>query len=709
VNSRDKSAEIHPKSASIAPESRPQIKETDGALLSGYKTPMRFTPEFLDELRSRLSTSEVVGKRVALKKAGREWRGLSPFNKERTPSFYVNDEKGMWFDFSSGRNGSIFDFLMATEGCTFPEAVERLALEAGMALPQVSERAQMQDRRRRTLHEVVNLAAEFFQQTLAARAGAKARGYLADRGLDGPLQQKFRIGYAPPERFALKEHLGSHGVPVEDMVEAGLLVAGDDIPVPYDRFRDRVMFPITDMRGRLIAFGGRALEKDVAAKYLNSPETPLFHKGANLYNGAAARAAAHKGAPVVAVEGYVDVIAMVACGVEGAVAPLGTALTPEQLGLLWKMTDEPVLCFDGDGAGRRAAYRAVDTALPLLKPGKSLSFAALPDGQDPDDLARSGGRAAIDVVLKGARPMAEMLWLRETAQGAFTTPERRAALEARLAEVVAGIGDETVRRHYRQDLDERLRRLFGGERPSGRRPYGTGGGPASGRGMQGRMPGRGAAPMRGQGGGRGGRPGAFGEPLAAGEPYMVASPQLAASSLHRGYRVAVPPREALILQIVLHHPWLLHDHLEQVSALEFRHGEAERLKAALVDIAAHDSTVHDGAAEPERLAAELRRRGFADALDRIAAAITTAAVFGARPDAAPDDVETTWKQLVSLHNQSHSLTKELREAEQALGGEPSEAHFAWLTDVKQRLAALDGAEALIEGFGASSGRSVRVF
>ncbi len=250
---------------------------------------------------------------------------------------------------------------METEGVAFPEAVERLAQMAGVALPKVSHEDEQRDARRKTLHDVMELAAKFFEATLAARAGAKARGYLADRGLDPATQLKFRLGYATNERFALKEHLGSHGIPVEDMVEAGLLVSGDDIPLPFDRFRDRVMFPITDFRGRNIAFGGRALEKDAQAKYLNSPETPLFHKGATLYNIAAARQAAHDGAHVVAVEGYVDVIAMVTAGFPAAVAPLGTALTEDQLALLWKMADEPVLCFDGDKAGLRAAYRAVET------------------------------------------------------------------------------------------------------------------------------------------------------------------------------------------------------------------------------------------------------------------------------------------------------------------------------------------------------------
>src|SRR5271163_94579 len=419
---------------------------------------MRFTPQFLEELRARLPVSEVVGRRVKLKKSGREWRGLSPFQQEKTPSFFVNDQKQAWFDFSSGKNGNIFDFLMQTEGVSFPEAVERLANMAGLPLPAVTPDAARHEARRKSLHDVMELAAKFFADTLASRNGAKARGYLADRAISPAVQLQFRIGYAPGERFALKEHLGAQGIPVDDMVEAGLLISGDDIPVPYDRFRDRVMFPISDLRGRVIAFGGRALEKDAPAKYLNSPETPLFHKGDNLYNHAPARLATHNGSGLVVVEGYVDVIAMVGAGFPASVAPLGTALTENQLMLLWKMADEPILCFDGDRAGQKAAFRAADLALPHLKPGKSLRFALLPEGQDPDDLARSGGRAAIDEVISAARGLAEMIWTREIEGGSYATPERRAALEAKIGELTNGIRDEVVRRYYRQHLAELLQR-----------------------------------------------------------------------------------------------------------------------------------------------------------------------------------------------------------------------------------------------------------
>src|ERR1700761_5773992 len=460
---------------------------------------MRFTPQFLDELKARLPVWEVVGRRVKLKKAGREFKGLSPFQQEKTPSFTVNDQKQFYHDFSTGKHGNIFDFLMETEGVTFPEAGERLASMAGLPLPAATPDAARHEARRKTLHDVMELAAKFFADTLSSRNGAKARGYLADRGITPATQLQFRMGYSPADRFALKEHLGNQGIPVNDMVETGLLIGGEDIPVPYDRFRDRVMFPITDARGRVIAFGGRALEKDVPAKYLNSPETPLFHKGDNLYNLATARLAAHNGAPVVVVEGYVDVIAMVGAGFTGSVAPLGTALTENQLALLWKMADEPILCFDGDKAGQKAAWRAAELALPHLGPGKSLRFALLPEGQDPDDLARAGGRAAIDDVISASRGLVDVIWSREIEGGNFATPERRAALEKRIGEIANTIRDEVVRRYYRQDLSERLGRMCAPEVVS---PYGGGrnGFGNQGRGNYGESPRR-FAPRNAPGGG----------------------------------------------------------------------------------------------------------------------------------------------------------------------------------------------------------------
>jgi DNA primase len=661
---------------------------------------MRFTPQFLDELRARLPVSEVVGKRVRLKRAGKEWKGLSPFQQEKTPSFTVNDQKGFYHDFSSGKHGNIFDFVMETEGVSFPEAVERLASMAGMPLPAVTPDAARHEQRRKTLHDVMECAAKFFADTLASRTGAKSRGYLADRGISPATQLQFRLGYAPPERFALKEHLGSQGISTEDMVEAGLLVAGDDIPVPYDRFRDRVMFPITDLRGRVIAFGGRALEKDVPAKYLNSPETPLFHKGDNLYNLATARQAAHDGAALIVVEGYVDVIAMVTSGFAGAVAPLGTALTENQLALLWKMADEPILCFDGDRAGQKAAYRAADLAMPHLKPGKSLRFALLPEGQDPDDLARSGGRGAIEEVISAARGLADVLWSREIEGGNFATPERRAALEARIGELTNAVRDEVVRRYYRQDFAERLQRNFAPEAARG----GYGRGPF-------RSPKGGESPRRftprTPGGGRFGPPAGLAQALPRG-PYQAASPQLANSPIMRSQRSALSRQEALIVQTLINHPWLLHDHLEEVAALELAHPEAHKLRAAIIAAFANDHHHSpDEEEQAEKMRADVTAAGFSQILQRVERAITTQAVWGVQVGAAREDVLSTWRQLVALHQKTHALLRERKDAEQALAEDSSEANLAWLRDIQARMAEAEGTEALIEGFGELSGRFQR--
>ncbi len=635
---------------------------------------MRFPPSFLDEIRARLPVSEVVRRRVALKKAGREWKGLSPFNQEKTPSFTVNDQKGFYHCFSSGKHGDQFGFVMETEGLTFPEAVEKLAGIAGVPMPVASPDMEKKEARRRTLHDVMELAAKFFEESLQTRIGARARGYLNDRGITPEIQSRFRMGYASAERFALKEYLGGKGVSVEDMVEAGLLIHGDDIPVPYDRFRERVMFPIADFRNRIVGFGGRALSPDAPAKYLNSPETTLFHKGNLLYNGANARAATQKGQPLIVVEGYVDAIAMAVAGFEGAVAPLGTALTEEQLGLCWRMVDEPILCFDGDNAGKRAAYRAVELALPFIAPGKSLRFAALPEGKDPDDLIRASGSEAMQEVLNGARALSEMLWLREVENARVDTPEQRAALEKRIGELLAQIADETVRRYYREDFRGRLSRLFAPEqqRMAPRREA---------REFRPRQPGR-PLPPRIYGGTR--------------------SSRLAESPILRGHHAAVAPREALILLAVLSHPWLLADHAEEFAELELVHGDALALRKAILEAAARGDI-----SEPAALTEMLEGAGAAPIRTRMERAISHQADWEIRPDSAPGDVLAWWHQIVSLHRRKRTLSRELREAERALGAEPTEANLARLQDVQERLAVLDGTEALIEGFGAQSGRPAR--
>ncbi|WP_029004948.1 DNA primase [Azorhizobium doebereinerae] len=641
---------------------------------------MRFPPSFLDEIRTRVPVSDVVGRRVKLRKQGREFAGLSPFNAEKTPSFFVNDQKGFYHCFSSGKHGDVFDFLMETEGLPFGEAVERLAAMAGLQLPDVTPEVAAKEARRRGLHEVMELASAYFESQLQARGGAKARGYLADRGLGPSTQKKFRLGYAPGDRFGLKEALGKAGVPVSDLIETGMLIAGDDIPVPYDRFRDRVMFPITDLKGRVVAFGGRALEKDVPAKYLNSPETTLFHKGSLLYNAYAARAATQKGAPLIAVEGYVDVIALVEAGFEGAVAPLGTALTEEQLQLLWRMADEPLLLFDGDKAGRRAAFRAIGLALPHIKPGKSLSFGTLPDGQDPDDLIRSGGREAMEAVLTQAQPLAAMLWARETEGVNLETPERRAALEARIGEAVAAIQDENVRRHYKQDLHERLKRLLAPAGDARPRRFEGGGWAAAPGGFN-------------RGSGRGGRDARSGR-----EPPLMTGGEIARSAVVRGPLASLPRNEALLLFCLLSHPWLMDEYAEDVSDLPFANKEADRLRRALLE--AH----LDGADDGETVGAHLSRDELNGLAQRVRALANTKMDWPVYPDAGREDVRLWWLQRSALHRKAYTLSRELREAERSLGDDPSDANFAWLRDVRERLSAAEGTEALVEGFGAASGR-----
>ena len=411
---------------------------------------MRFPPSLLDEIRARLPVSQVVGRRVNLKRAGRELKGLSPFKTEKTPSFTVNDRKGFYHCFASGEHGDIFTFLMRTEGLSFPEAVERLAQEAGVPVPKAGPRDVEAEDQRTRLYELLAASAAFFEKQLAGPQGAEARRYLTRRGLDAEGIARFRLGYAPGSKSALKEHLALAGFTAAEMAASGMLIAGDDIPVSYDRFRHRIMFPISDMKGRAIAFGGRALDPEAPAKYLNSPETPLFHKGAVLYNAHNARVPAHDKGQILVVEGYMDAIALSLAGFAQTVAPLGTALTEDQIKLLWRMAPEPILCFDGDAAGRKAAFRAVETVLPHLKPGFSLQFVFLPDGLDPDDLVRQHGAGAMHAILeRKSRALFDVLIEREEQQGPpAVTPEQAAALEARLKRLVETITDADVKARY---------------------------------------------------------------------------------------------------------------------------------------------------------------------------------------------------------------------------------------------------------------------
>jgi DNA primase len=628
---------------------------------------MRFPPHFLDEIRARLPVSDVVGQSVRLKKQGREWAGLSPFNAEKSPSFFVNDQKGFYHCFSSGKHGDVFDFLMETQGLPFPEAVERLAGMAGLALPQPDARQEEQSRQRADLHGVMEIAQTFFLEQLTRPVAAEARAYIDRRGLRRETQAEFGIGYAPPDRSLLKQYLRGKGVSEAQAIEAGLLIAGEDIPDSYDRFRDRIMFPIHDRQGRVIAFGGRALSKEARAKYLNSPETPLFHKGHVLYNHHRARAAAHKAETVIAVEGYMDVIALYAAGIQHVVAPLGTALTADQLQLMWRMGDEPILCFDGDGAGKRAAYRAVDTAMADLRPGKSLRFAFLPEGQDPDDLVKTAGRGAVDAVLHSALPLVEVLWARETDGQSMATPERRAAVESRLHGLIQTIRDENVRRHYHTAINEKQRAL------SAPRQQGQ------------------AYNKRGSG------PNGFRRPGGGGfEMPLTVSASLRSQGVMAPARL--PAREAALLMVLVRHPFLLEQFAEEVGLMEFSAPDLRALQQALLEVFAHDPQAAGSAMEGQ----VIRALG-ASVMARIEAAVAPG-TWWIRMDAGQNDVRTAFEHAWALHMKTRALHKELVAAEAALGADLTEENFARLAEIQTELRAVEGTEAIIEGFGAASGR-----
>lgn len=429
----------------------------------------RFDERFLEEVKSRLRPSDVIGRTVKLRKQGREYVGLSPFNKEKTPSFYVNDDKGQFFDFSSGKTGDLITFLQETERLSFAEAVERLAGEAGVPLPALDPRGQEQDRKRHELGDWLEMAAQWFEGELRRPVGRDARAYLEGRGLPESEWGRFRLGFSPGGRTALKDYLVAKGARPPELIDAGLLIAPEDGGAAYDRFRDRIIFPILDVRGRVVSFGGRAMDPQARAKYLNGPETVVFHKGHQLYGLSEARkiiAAAPSGEdpPLVVVEGYMDVIACQRAGVP-AVAAMGTALGEDQMEVLWRHHPEPTLCFDGDRAGRQAAGRSIDRALPLLKPGKSFKFALVEGGKDPDDVLRDQGPAVLKAQLSKTMPFAEALFTREKDLEELDTPERKTALKVRLRKLAASIADPDLAQAYKEDLLARFEGLWPTRQP----------------------------------------------------------------------------------------------------------------------------------------------------------------------------------------------------------------------------------------------------
>ncbi len=431
---------------------------------------MSLPPGFLDDLRERTSLAQVVGRKVTWDSRrsnpgkGDMWAPC-PFHQEKTASFHVDDRQGFYYCFGCHAKGDAISFVTETENVGFMEAVEILAREAGMPVPKSSPQEQERADLRKTLADVMEEAVKFYRLQLHTARASEARAYLERRGLPEDTLQRFEIGFAPDSRTALFEHLRAKNIPDEQIINAGLCIKPDDNNRPYDRFRGRIMFPIRDARGRCIAFGGRAMDPNARAKYLNSPETPLFDKGRTLYNHGPAREASGKAGALVVAEGYMDVIALVQAGFGYAVAPLGTAITENQLAMMWRMCDEPVIALDGDKAGIGAAMRLMDLALPLLEAGKSLRFCLMPEGMDPDDVIKSQGAQTMAKLLENARPMVDLLWQRETEGKVFDSPERRAALDKSLRAAIGKIRDPLLKRHYGEIVNDKRQALFHPARP----------------------------------------------------------------------------------------------------------------------------------------------------------------------------------------------------------------------------------------------------
>ncbi len=606
---------------------------------------MSFTPEFLDELRANVSLVDLVGRQVRLTKRGREFVGLSPFNKEKSPSFYVVPDKGFFHCFSSGEHGDAIGWVMKVEGLSFPEAVEKLAGEAGLQLPKSSPAQQAAEKKRASLHEVLEAATVWYQQQLSSPQGRAALDYLARRGLSRGTIARFRLGYAPNQRGLLRKALNARGIDDDLLVDSGLLKRPDDGAGLRDYFFERAIFPITDRRGRVVAFGGRALDSGAKAKYLNSPDSQVFHKGKILYNLANARQAAHDGAEVVVCEGYMDVIALAQAGFPAAVAPLGTAVTEEQIAELWRLVPEPIICLDGDAAGQRAGQRAAERALPLLRPGQSLRFATLPEGEDPDSLLQAAGTDAFQAILDRARPLSELIWLSAVSGGRFDTPERQAGLKKELLDKSDLIADPSVREAYRRALLGRYDTAFGFKSRSWK---------GRGKNQAGKTNARGGA---GGGFGQwGGRQGAERFADSGGVP-----------GLHRQSPDLLRQRpEQVLLALLVNHPQVSQDHLEEIAALLFSRGDHLKLLEALVDGLSTDPDLDSSA-----LKCHLCDQGYADLLEKLLSASIYLHEPLARPDAPVAEVRKRFGYWVQRVRESVRRPEE-QEAVRRLAEETSD-------------------------------------
>ncbi len=601
---------------------------------------MALPPAFLDELRTRVSIAQVVGRKVTWdprkSQPGRgDYWAPCPFHHEKTASFHVDDGKGFYYCFGCHAKGDALTFLRETENLDFMEAVERLAGDAGMTMPAADPGASEKAAVAKGLVEAMEAAVHFYRLQLGTMRAAEARAYLDRRGLAAATRERFEIGYAPDGRTALLDALTDKGFSRARLVEAGLVGLREDGSA-YDRFRGRIMFPIRDARGRAIAFGARALSPGQEPKYLNSPETPLFDKGRSLYNIGPARAAAGKAGRVVVCEGYMDVIALAEAGIEHAVAPLGTAITEAQLQLLWRIAPEPVVALDGDRAGQAAAQRLIDLALPLIEAGRALRFALMPAGQDPDDVIRAGGAAAIEALLDGSAPMIELLWARETEGAVLDSPERRAALDARLKAHLGRIQDAGLRAHYEAEVRARRAALFAPARPE----------PARGPGRR-----AGAAPRRADG-------------LRRATGPLTPAPSTRASALAspaQGIPAEGRIRECAILAGCISHPEIATEVETQLERMDFACADLAVIRDALLS-ALHEHL--DGNDLRRAVATRIGR----DPMTDLVAPRQVEANPHLRPGADPAQARRAIEEELTRHAATTGWRAELREAERELAG-----------------------------------------
>lgn len=590
---------------------------------------MSLSPQFLDEVRNRTLLSALIGRSVKLQKAGREFRACCPFHDEKTPSFYINDDKGFYHCFGCSAHGDAIRWMTEAKGLPFIEAVKELAQAAGMDMPAPDPRSAERAERASGLVAASEAAQRWFAEQLQGIGGAEARAYLARRGVPEELVKAFGLGFAPDARGKLKAALASFGN--ETLIEAGLLISVDE-KEPYDRFRGRLIFPVRDPRGRTIAFGGRIIDTG-EPKYLNSPDTPLFDKGRTLYNLDRAGPAARKAERIIVVEGYMDVIALAKAGIDETVAPLGTALTEAQIERLWRLVPVPVLCFDGDKAGQKAAVRAAQRALPMVGPGRSLRFVTLPGGQDPDDLIKAGGRAAFENALQGAIPLVDLLWTHEQEATALDTPEMRAGLRRRLAELAAGIADKGTAEQYRLEFRRRFDALFGAPPPAyarqeEHRPF---------------------------------RRGDFRKP-----PPRPASPR--AKTIGRS-GIDVTVARAVIAGLVLH-PALAIAHAEALTDLPLDDSTLERIRDTLLDAAFSGRSL-----EGENATSILAEAGLGPAAEELCRTNGLAFSF-LRGDADPSRARRDLGEAIDVLVTRPVIEQALAEATRAFGDTTDEAAFA---------------------------------